>query len=415
MLPYFDFPYASPESLSDGSYVIATYLASGISVSDAIRRSGTFAVGQSIGTWIDVPGITREMISKYQARVLGCYCVQTTDEAAYLLRIAFPIENFGSCYSMLFTALMGNDTSTALNTRLIDIETANDASGFFKGPRKGIDYLRELTGVKNRPLILNMLKPCIGYSPEYGAKLFYEAGRGGIDLIKDDELLGSTSFSQVVERVRAYNLQAQRIYDETGKRPVYIANITAKPKTMRENARACLDAGVKAVMVNFVSTGLDALSEICDEFGNQLFILAHYAGCDVVSKGVGIPVILGKLPRMAGADGVVVMYQKDRNNSGYSDFIRTMQAHRLPCCGMKQTVSVIGGGVSPLCAAELYNDFGKDMVLGVGGAIQGHPDGASAGARAMLRSVEAAIKGVDIDEAASECPELAKAIECWRK
>ena len=55
------------------------------------------------------------------------------------------------------------------------------------------------------------------------------------------------------------------------------------------------------------------------------------------------------------------------------------------------------------------------MVLGVGGAIQGHPDGATAGARAMLRSVEAAVKGTDIGEAAAECPELGKAIACWGK
>lgn len=35
-----------------------------------------------------------------------------------------------------------------------------------------------------------MIKPCTGYTPEVGAKLFFEAAAGGVDIIKDDELIG---------------------------------------------------------------------------------------------------------------------------------------------------------------------------------------------------------------------------------
>ena len=106
-----------------------------------------------------------------------------------------------------------------------------------------------------------MIKPCLGYSPEVGADLFYETGRGGVDLIKDDEVMGNTTLSGVEGRVRAYLQAAKRIAEETGRSPVYIVNITDRPARMRENASSG-PCGAQAVMVNFVTAGLDSLAEL---------------------------------------------------------------------------------------------------------------------------------------------------------
>ena len=37
-----------------------------------------------------------------------------------------------------------------------------------------------------------MIKPCTGYTQEVGEKLFFEAAAGGVDIIKDDELIEVT-------------------------------------------------------------------------------------------------------------------------------------------------------------------------------------------------------------------------------
>jgi len=53
------------------------------------------------------------------------------------------------------------------------------------------------------------------------------------------------------------------------------------------------------------------------------------------------------------------------------------------------------------------------VMLGVGGAIQGHPDGAAAGGRALRLAIDAAVAGVPVAEMAEAHPELQKALERW--
>jgi 2,3-diketo-5-methylthiopentyl-1-phosphate enolase len=290
------------------------------------------------------------------------------------------------------------------------------AASAFRGPKQGIAGFRRLTGVKDRPLILNMLKPCLGYSPRTGADLFYESGSGGIDLIKDDEVMGSTALSSVEGRVKAYLQAAKRIEEETGRAPAYIPNITDRPCRMRENARIAIACGAQAVMVNFVTAGLDALAELTSEFGESLCFLGHYAGVGVMNapmQGISSAVMLGLLPRVAGADGVMIMHSTERQGAAYLEYLQTVQAHRLPLGSMKQVCTAVGGGITPLNVANICRDLGPETILGVGGAVQGHPGGARAGARAILRSVEAAMKGIPLQEAAVDCPELQKALEVW--
>ena len=49
-----------------------------------LERAGRFAVGQTIGTWVPVPGISQEMIDRYQGQVLGVYETGETADGAAL-------------------------------------------------------------------------------------------------------------------------------------------------------------------------------------------------------------------------------------------------------------------------------------------------------------------------------------------
>ncbi|MGM0819201.1 MAG: RuBisCO large subunit C-terminal-like domain-containing protein, partial [Actinomycetota bacterium] len=77
------------------------------------------------------------------------------------------------------------------------------------------------------------------------------------------------------------------------------------------------------------------------------------------------------------------------------------------------TMPVIGGGVHPGVVPLYLRELGPDIVLGAGGAVQGHPGGAAAGVRAMRQAIDAAVAGRDLDEAAGEHPELASALQRW--
>jgi len=64
---YFDLPFDNEENIASGDYVIATYLVSGVNEQDALARAGRFAIGQTVGTWVELPGITQSMVEGYQA------------------------------------------------------------------------------------------------------------------------------------------------------------------------------------------------------------------------------------------------------------------------------------------------------------------------------------------------------------
>ena len=116
-----------------------------------------------------------------------------------------------------------------------------------------------MTGVYDRPLLLNMIKPCTGFTAEVGQKIFYETALGGVDFIKDDELLGNPTFCPLVQRVKAYNAASDAAYEKTGKRTIYVANITAGVGQLEENAKRAVDAGARMLMVNFAAVGYSAL------------------------------------------------------------------------------------------------------------------------------------------------------------
>ncbi len=415
---YFDFPYDLADNIYEGDFLIATYLVSGIGPSEIIKKAGSFAIGQSIGTWLPLPGITKQIVEQYQARVIGLYPIPQAPgtEAFFILQVAFPSQNTNDSFAMMLTALVGNDVSTSLNLRLLDISMTPNALSHYRGPQQGVEGVRKLLGVTGRPLLLNMLKPSLGMVPDEAAQLFYEIGMGGVDIVKDDEVLSSVPVSGVVDRVRAFVPAAKRVFEETGNKMLYIPNVSASPKRMHDKIQAVISEGANAVMINFVETGLDAMADVSEEFGDKLMILGHYAGIGAMQSelgGIAPAVMIGYLARLAGADMVMTMFAEKKDPNGYFNFIQTIQKQKLPLRRIKPVLSTVGGGLSPLNVGKLIEEIGVDLVLGVGGAIQGHPMGAREGAKAVRAAMDSAVAGTSLESAAEDCPALKTAIEIW--
>ena len=140
-------PVIMPEEAFEGDYIIATYFyASRVAGEDIYEKAKSFAVGQTIGTWVPVPGITPQMKKQYGGRLVSIYDIPpaelTTDEPefnSHIIQIAFPDENFSPQFPMMITTLMGNDVSTSAQVKLIDIKFSKKYLKAFKGPRFGID------------------------------------------------------------------------------------------------------------------------------------------------------------------------------------------------------------------------------------------------------------------------------------
>lgn len=381
--------------------LVATYLAE-LPADRAREAAEAFATGQSIGTWVPVPGISERMRRLHGAQVVEVRRDDPQVEVAgepigsrWLLRVRFPTVNFGPQFPMLLSTLIGNDPSTSLACRLIDIELPAAYEAAFPGPRCGIAGWRRITGVGDRPLLLNMIKPCTGYSPAVGAGLVEQTARGGADLIKDDELLGDAPFNHVAERARVYRERLERVAEETGHRARYIANVTSRAIHLVDTARAAVDAGADALMVNALALGLDPLQALA-ESDIGVPILIHTAIAEVLtggaSTGIGQALLFGKLLPLAGADAVFTTtpYARRPLRQGIFDhtvaWLRTSRgdAHR-------PSMPMLAGGLTVAMIEPLIRQTGHDVILGVGGAIQGHPDGAEAGARAVRLAIDAAV------------------------
>lgn len=417
-MKYMTYPYGKREALT-ADYIIASYQVYGLTPDKVIDKIGGFAVGQTVGTWVKVPGITDEMMQKYQARVIEVEMTGSEPEYTFFVKVAFPVANFGGSFSSMLTGLLGNDVSTSLQVKLVDIEFTSKAAvkmGYKKKKQAPIEKLRTITGVTGRPLILNMIKPCVGFSPETGAGFFKEVALGGVDLIKDDELLTSPEYSPVEKRVEAYQKAAKKAFEKTGKYTTYMPNVTDRPQKMREHVKNIIDLGAKACLINFVFTGMDAFAEICREFGDDLFIMGHYAGLGVMNgdrSGMKNAVYLGTLARAAGADAVMTMFNGNADGLEKMDYYQNVQAQICEWPEVDKIVTTVGGGINPNYIPKIVEDLGNDIIIGVGGAIQGHPMGPTEGAKAVMRAVTSVQEGMTLKEAAQDCEALKQALELW--
>lgn len=385
------------------SELVATYLAE-LPPDRTEAAAEAFATGQSIGTWLPVPGISEEMRRLHGARVIKVGRDHVADELGgesngnlWMLQVAFPTENFGPQFPMMLTTLVGNDPSTSLSVRLVDVELPEAFRAGFPGPQFGVAGWRRITGVWDRPLLLNMIKPCTGYSPSVGADLLEQPARGGADLIKDDELLADAPFNRVVDRARAYRERLERIAEETGHRARYICNVTDRAHRLIDTARAAVDGGADALMVNALAVGLDPFQALV-ESRLGVPILVHTAISDTmtgaVSSGIGQALIFGKFLRLAGADAVFTTTPYARRPPPRPVYEKTLQWMSEPSETHNPTMPMLAGGVTGDMIGPLIRESGIDVILGVGGAIQGHPQGAIAGTRAIRAAIDEAMSSL---------------------
>lgn len=411
------------EEIREKDFIIATYymeLAKDINVLD---KAANMAIGQTVGTWIPVPGITEEMQKNHMGKVVNILDIppfelltQTNQEkVSYLIQIAYPTVNFGAQFPMMLTTLLGNDASTSAQVKLVDLLLPKKFAESFYGPKFGIEGIRNLVGVHDRPLILNMIKPCTGFTPEVGAKIFYQTALGGADFIKDDELLGNPDFCPAVERVKAYHQAAKAAYEKTGKKTVYIVNITDVAERLIDNAKRVVEAGAEAIMVNFATVGYGMLHAMAKEV--DVPILGHYAGSGMfyegVLSGMSSPIAIGKLPRLAGADIVMINTPYGGYPLKFQKYIQTVHELTLPYYQLKPVMPAVGGGVHPGLVEKFIKELGTDIILSPGGAVHGHPMGAAAGVRAMRQAVDAVLEGIPLDEYAKDKEELRTALQVF--
>ncbi len=417
-------PLALAEGIDYDECVVGTYLASYPKSIPVAKLAPALAIEQSTGTWVAVPGETPEVRCAHVAKVIGVYEVPDyewmlppqVEDRQYVLQIAFPQVNFGSQIPMLLTTVVGN-ISMAGRLKLVDLRLPHKFVAGFKGPRFGIPGIRQLLKVYDRPLLNNMIKPCTGYAPEVGAKLFYAAALGGCDIVKDDELLANASFNEIQARVKLYMEAERQVFEKTGEHTLYTVNVTDEVPKVFENARRAVELGCNALMVNYLAVGFPVLRALAEDPALNVPILAHMdlAGAFYESEwhGISSHLVLGKLPRLAGADVVVFPAPYGKAPVLPEKFQAVARNLSFPFYDIRPTFPMPSGGITPRMVPAVIKDLGPDIVIGSGGGIHAHPNGPVAGAKAFRQAIQATMEGRPIEKAAEEYPELQVALQTW--
>jgi 2,3-diketo-5-methylthiopentyl-1-phosphate enolase len=419
-------PLALPEGVEDDKYVVATYYAAVPRDWPIDKIAMAVAVEQSTGTWIRVPGETVELRKKHIAKVIAISEVPDFEYEVpadvklrrYVVQIAYPYENFMNEISMLLTTIIGN-ISMAGRLKLVDVKFPKSYLEMFKGPKFGVQGIREYLKIPRRPILNNMIKPCTGYPPEVGAKLAYEALVGGADFVKDDELLANAPFNTVEDRIVKYMEVVDKAAQETGEKKMYTINVTADAPKIFEFAEKVIKLGANAIMVNHLVTGIGVLKALAEDPSIKIPILGHmdFAGAvyEDAESGMSSHLILGKLPRLAGAD--ILVYPAPYGKQPFflkEKYLKVGRSMLFPMHNIKPTLPMPSGGITQIHVPQLISDLGTNIAIGAGGAIHAHPMGPRAGAKAFRQAIEATMNRMPIDQYAEQHPELKAAIEAWK-
>jgi ribulose-bisphosphate carboxylase large chain len=389
--------------------VICTFYveSEGISLKEA---TGGVAAESSIGTWTELT-TEKPYVERLAARVFSI--------DGNVAKIAYPVELFerGNMPNIL-SSVAGNvfGLKALKNLRLNDIELPTELLKSFKGPRFGIEGVRKLLRVSERPLVGTIIKPKLGLKTADHAQVAYEAWAGGCDFVKDDENLSSQRFNPFEERVVKTLERRDKAEEETGERKVYMVNVTAETEIMVKRAEYVLAHGGEYVMVDILTCGFSALQTLRNQ-GFKLVIHAHRAGHAAFTKnqkhGISMYVVT-KVARAMGVDQLHVGTVVGKMSETREEVLGNIDACKMPMGGLKPVLPVASGGLHPKLVPALMKTFGKDFVIQAGGGIHGHAGGTFAGATAMRQAVDAALKGKTLEEYAKNHKELKTALKLWK-
>ncbi len=420
------------EALQDGidydKYIVCTYI---LCLPLDYEGQGTniarvIAEEQSIGTWTHVPAETPEVRRRFIGKVLQAveipqYEVQRPERKVregtfnhfgqalvpYLITVGYPADLFpGDNFASCLTSIYGN-ISMVGPIRLVSVRFGKEYMNRYQGPSFGIEGIYKKLKIplapdpKTRPVTINMIKPKTGWTKEVGAQLFWEAAIGGVDIIKDDEMIMDCPQMDctIGDRLPLMMAARDKKMEETGEETIYTTNISDRADKMLEFYDQVVAAGGNGVMLNYINCGWSTIKPLTDK--GKLPMLGHTdgAGAYYVSplSGISSDIVMGLFPRMNGIDIPLVPapyakapYIIDR----YLSLVRTIT---MPLgYGKKQLKSCLpfpSGGVQTQHIPQLVKDLGPNIGIGTGGGIHAHPMGATAGAKAFRQAYDACMKG----------------------
>ncbi len=422
--------FADRTTLDLEDYVILDYYFE--STIDPEEAAAHLCQEQSTAQWKRV-GVDEYLRQRFGAKVIELFVERELDKPSYPLlvpsdlksygcrvKIAHPHGNFGPKIPNLLSAVCGEGTffSKGISAiKLFDIEFPDGYLRHFEGPQFGIEGLREILGVHDRPLFFGVIKPNIGLSPESSAELAYQGWLGGLDIAKDDEMLGDVAWSPLKDRAKLLGSARLKSEKETGEKKIYLANITDEVDRLIKLHDIAIAGGANALLVNGMTTGLSAVRMLRKHA--QVPLVGHFPFIAPFTRAPYLGVhskLITKLQRLVGFDAIVMAGFGERMRTPENEVLLNIEECFKPMGHCKKSLPVPAGsqwaGSTPAIYEKLRTiDFG--IVPGRG--VFSHPMGPKAGAASLKQAWEAFQNGLTLEAYAQDHPELKAAIETFDK
>ncbi|WP_321282973.1 2,3-diketo-5-methylthiopentyl-1-phosphate enolase [Exiguobacterium profundum] len=379
--------------------IIATYE---IKHTDHVERvAEKIAHELTVGTWTELNHLEQYQLQAFRGEVIATSQQETTSRFS----IRYPLHNVTPDFSSILTTTFGK-LSLDPGVQLVDLSLPEELAPDFPGAAFGVEGVRDILRVHDRPLAMSIFKGVIGRDLDFLATQLRDQFAGGIDLVKDDEILYDNPLTPSLERARIGASVIREHKETTGRSVLYAVTLSGPVFTLRDQAKRLIEAGATALLFNVYTYGLDALRELAKDPEIHVPILAHPAFAGALTGSVRHSLLFGKLIRLVGAD-LTLFPSPYGSLSTPKDEAQQIQTYATEPHWTKPILTVPSAGIHPGLVPDLIRDFGSDVVINAGGGIHGHPDGAADGARAFRQAIDQAIGKT------SETDALSTALDAW--
>ena len=297
--------------------------------------------------------------------------ISSIDKTTHLITISFNPDVTGGELNQFLNVLWGN-VSLFPGIKIVDLKLPEIFLAKYKGPRFGVDGLRELFGAQTRPLVSTALKP-MGSDAKTLAEMARTLALAGFDLIKDDHSLANQPWATWKERVTLVARAVSEANEATGGKSVYAPSLNLPFDQIVEAAHTAKDLGAGALLVLPGITGFDSMRLLAADDSLALPIQGHPAmlGSLVTSKFEGIShgIALGTLMRLAGADISIFPNVGGRFSFTKDQCLEITDKSREKLGSLKPMLVSPAGGMTLERIPEMIEMYGKDSALLIGGAL----------------------------------------------
>lgn len=299
------------------------------------------------------------------------------------LKIAFPLKNIdfdNDGISHLLCIILGGqiDIDNIVVCHVLDLTLPLKIEKKFKKPKFGISGIRKFTNNFKTPLLGGIIKPKTGMNLKDLEAITYQMVDGGVNFIKEDEILASPSFLPLKKRVQ----KIAKILENN--KVVFCHCINSDPLHLEEKVKIISEYGGNGVHINIWS-GLGSYKSIRD-LDKNLFIHYQKSGDKILLHNKNPfrldSKVLNYLAYLSGIDTIHVGMI-----GGYSNTEGEVVKQSVAFFQKNNIVPALSCGLNASNVNNITDVIGIDYLANSGGGIHGHPDGTKAGVIAIKNAM----------------------------